>query len=61
MNAGHPPGLLLNRSRRRLLDKGGPPLGMFVETIYESDTLIVEPGEVGVVVTDGITEAVEYG
>jgi sigma-B regulation protein RsbU (phosphoserine phosphatase) len=59
VNAGHPPGLLLGRLGRRLLDKGGPPVGMFVETVYESDTLMVEPGEVGVIVTDGITEAVE--
>jgi serine phosphatase RsbU (regulator of sigma subunit) len=58
VNAGHPPGFLLARSGRRLLDEGGPPLGMFAETLYESDTLTVEPGEIGVIVTDGITEAV---
>jgi serine phosphatase RsbU (regulator of sigma subunit) len=58
VNAGHPPGLLLGPSRQRVLDKGGPPLGMFAETVYESDTLIIEPGELGIIVTDGITEAV---
>lgn len=58
VNAGHPPGLLLGPSGQRVLDKGGPPLGMFAETVYESDTLIIEPGELGVIVTDGITEAV---
>jgi len=31
---------------------------MFAETLYDSDTLTVEPGETGVIVTDGITEAV---
>lgn len=58
MPTDHPPGLLLGPSGQRVLDKGGPPLGMFAETVYESDTLIIEPGELGVIVTDGITEAV---
>jgi len=59
VNAGHPPGLLFGRTGRRLLDKGGPPVGMFAETIYHAETVSVERGDVGVIVTDGITEAVE--
>lgn len=59
VNAGHPAGLLFGPSGRRLLDKGGPPVGMFPETIYQADTLRVEPGDIGIIVTDGITEAVE--
>jgi serine phosphatase RsbU (regulator of sigma subunit) len=58
-NAGHPPGLLLGPPGRRLLNKGGPPVGMFAETRYESETVRVEAGDVGIIVTDGITEAIE--
>ncbi len=58
-NAGHPAGLLLGRSGRRLLSRGGPPAGMFADSVYESEMLTVEPGDLGVMVTDGITEAIE--
>src|SRR5207237_1991890 len=58
-NAGHPAGVLLGRSGRRLLSKGGPPVGMFAETSYQSETLPVEADDLGVIVTDGITEAIE--
>jgi sigma-B regulation protein RsbU (phosphoserine phosphatase) len=58
-NAGHPVGLLLGRSGRRLLSKGGPPAGMFAETVYQSETLHVDWDDLGVIVTDGITEAIE--
>jgi sigma-B regulation protein RsbU (phosphoserine phosphatase) len=58
-NAGHPTGLLFGRSGRRLLSKGGPPVGMFPETVYQCEILPVEAGDLGVIVTDGITEAIE--
>jgi sigma-B regulation protein RsbU (phosphoserine phosphatase) len=58
-NAGHPAGLLLGRSGRRLLSSGGPPVGMFADTVYQSEVFPVEAGDVGVIVTDGITEAIE--
>ena len=58
-NAGHPAGLLLGRSGRRLLSRGGPPAGMFADTIYQSEMLPLDPGDLGVIVTDGITEAIE--
>jgi serine phosphatase RsbU (regulator of sigma subunit) len=32
---------------------------MFAETVYQSESLTVEPGDLGVIVTDGITEAIE--
>ena len=59
VNAGHPPGMLLGDSGARMLDKGGPPVGMFADTLYRSETIHVAPGDLGVIVTDGITEAVE--
>jgi serine phosphatase RsbU (regulator of sigma subunit) len=58
-NAGHPAGLLVGKSGTRLLDKGGPPVGMFAETVYQSEVIRVDAGDLGVIVTDGITEAIE--
>ena len=58
-NAGHPAGLVLGRSGRRMLVRGGPPVGLFPETTYESEVVSVEPGDLGVIVSDGITEALE--
>jgi serine phosphatase RsbU (regulator of sigma subunit) len=58
-NAGHPAGLLLGSSGRRLLTVGGPPAGLFRETTYASEHIAVGPGDLGVLVTDGITEAIE--
>jgi serine phosphatase RsbU (regulator of sigma subunit) len=58
-NAGHPAGLMVGASGRRVLSRGGPPVGLFAETAYESEVLSVEPGDLGVIVTDGITEAIE--
>ncbi len=59
VNAGHPAGMTIGRSGRRLLSRGGPPVGMFPETIYESEVVCVEPGDLGVIVSDGITEAID--
>jgi hypothetical protein len=58
-NAGHPTGLLLGTSGTRLLSRGGPPVGMFPETVYQSEVVCVDAGDVGVIVTDDITEAIE--
>jgi sigma-B regulation protein RsbU (phosphoserine phosphatase) len=59
VNAGHPAGLLIGLSGRRLLSRGGPPAGLFSDTAYEAEMVPVEPGDLGVLVTDGITEAIE--
>jgi serine phosphatase RsbU (regulator of sigma subunit) len=58
-NAGHPAGLMMGSSGRRLLSRGGPPAGLFADTAYESEVLSIEPGDLGVIVSDGITEAIE--
>jgi hypothetical protein len=58
-NAGHPAGLLLGTSGTRVLGRGGPPVGMFPETVYQSEVVHVDAGDIGVIVTDGITEAIE--
>ena len=58
-NAGHPAGLVMGSSGRRLLSRGGPPAGLFAETAYESEILSITPGDLGIIVSDGITEAIE--
>jgi len=59
VNAGHPTGLMVGRSRDRLLSRGGPPAGLFPETAYEAEVVSLEDGDLGVIVSDGITEALE--
>jgi sigma-B regulation protein RsbU (phosphoserine phosphatase) len=59
VNAGLPAGLMIGSTGRRLLSRGGPPAGLFSDTAYESEVLSIEPGDLGVIVTDGITEAIE--
>jgi sigma-B regulation protein RsbU (phosphoserine phosphatase) len=50
---------MIGPSGRRLLSRGGPPVGLFPDTAYESEVVRVEPGDLGVIVSDGITEAME--
>jgi serine phosphatase RsbU (regulator of sigma subunit) len=59
VNAGHPVGMMMGPSGRRLLSRGGPPAGLFAETAYECEVVSVAPGDLGVIVSDGITEAID--
>jgi serine phosphatase RsbU (regulator of sigma subunit) len=62
VNAGHPVGHLLRSGRvTALLEPGGPPLGLLPGASYATTTVELSPGDVGVLVTDGITEALESG
>ena len=57
-NAGHNPALLLDiNGDIRFLERGGLPLGMFRDTRYHEYYLSLEPGEILVLYTDGVTEA----
>jgi sigma-B regulation protein RsbU (phosphoserine phosphatase) len=58
-NAGHPAGLVVGSAGRRLLSRGGLPVGLFPETAYDSEVVSVEPGDLGVIVSDGITESID--
>jgi serine phosphatase RsbU (regulator of sigma subunit) len=66
-NAGHNPPLLLKANgEARFIEFGEQPLGMFQETRYHQYHLLIEPGDVFVLYTDGVTEAenpegVEFG
>jgi sigma-B regulation protein RsbU (phosphoserine phosphatase) len=58
-NAGHNPPILLRASGEiEELTTGGLLLGMLGEQVYQQDTVELAPGEVIVLYTDGITEAV---
>jgi sigma-B regulation protein RsbU (phosphoserine phosphatase) len=66
-NAGHNPPLLLEADGSvRFIERGGLPLGMFRNTRYYEYYLAIEPGQILVLYTDGVTEAAnasgeEYG
>jgi phosphoserine phosphatase RsbU/P len=56
-NAGHNPPLLLTRQGIRRLETGGLVLGLFPQPIYEEASCDLEPGDILVVFSDGVTEA----
>jgi len=58
-NAGHPPGLVLGMKGTRYLTQGGPPLGLLPDASFQEETLDLEAGDICVMVTDGITEALD--
>ena len=61
-NAGHNPPLLLNvDGSARFIEQGEQPLGMFRDTRYHEYYLTIEPGQVLVLYTDGVTEAQNPG
>ncbi|PID79203.1 hypothetical protein CSA17_06110 [bacterium DOLJORAL78_65_58] len=58
-NAGHNPPLLLRADGTlETLQTGGLLLGMLPDQEYQQETVTLEPGDVVVLYTDGITEAV---
>ena len=57
-NAGHSPVLLVEANgKHRFIDRGNVPLGMFRDTRYHEYYLSLEPGDLLVLYTDGVTEA----
>src|SRR6476620_12003066 len=57
-NAGHNPPILLKQNGDfKFIDRGSIPLGMFRDTRYHEYYLTIEPGEMLVLYTDGVTEA----
>jgi sigma-B regulation protein RsbU (phosphoserine phosphatase) len=61
-NAGHSPPLLLEKDgSARFIERGGLPLGMFRDTRYYEYYLSLEPGQMLVLYTDGVTEATNPG
>jgi len=59
-NAGHNPAFLVRGSGEIVrLAVGGLPLGLFAGTGYEQDTCRLEAGDLLVIYSDGVTEAVD--
>ena len=61
VNAGHNPPLVVRRSHDRCilfkLHSGGAPVGAFQSSRYRAATFQLEPGDLVVAYTDGITES----
>jgi sigma-B regulation protein RsbU (phosphoserine phosphatase) len=58
VNAGHlPPYLLRSASSIQELATGGAVIGLFPQMTYEEGTVDLQPGDVLVAFTDGVTEA----
>ncbi|MFB3852775.1 MAG: SpoIIE family protein phosphatase [Vicinamibacterales bacterium] len=56
-NAGHNPPFLLRSGKVERLEKGGLILGLFEHATYEEETLVLEPGDLVVLFSDGVSEA----
>lgn len=56
-NAGQEPPLVIRRDGIAWLEVGGPVLGLLSIATYESETVVLEPGDLVVVCSDGVTEA----
>jgi sigma-B regulation protein RsbU (phosphoserine phosphatase) len=59
VNAGHPAPILLGSLADHLLRTGGPPLGIFPDTEFQTGRLVLQPGDMIVLYSDGITDAGE--
>ena len=58
-NAGHnPPILVSTDGSYRLLESGGLPIGIVDSITYEENYLVMQPGDVLVIYSDGITDSV---
>lgn len=60
-NAGHPPALLLRGEECLRLDSGGPLLGVSPGEAYEEEQVLLKPGDLLAVYSDGLTEALDSG
>ena len=57
VNAGHPWPIVRGSLRGQPLDQGGPPLGAFLTSQFDVGKVLVQPGDLIVLYSDGITEA----
>ena len=58
-NAGHPAAIVKGRSGLTYLRRGGPPAGLLPETSFERESVQLHIGDVCLIVTDGVTEALD--
>jgi len=57
-NAGHMPTYVLRKDGRlETLEKGGLMVGIFPQATYEEESIVLEPGDLVILYSDGVTEA----
>ncbi len=56
-SAGHPPAMLCRNGVVQLLEKGGPIVGVFEQCSYDQETIELQPQDVLVIYSDGVTDA----
>ena len=66
MNAGHNPPLIVHEGKARTLDATGPVVGLILPGVFQIGHAHLEPGDLLLLYTDGVTEAenvseAEYG
>lgn len=59
-NAGHPPGALLRGDDLIELEEGGMVIGIDARAGYDQQEVPLQPGDLIVVVSDGVTEAMDF-
>lgn len=57
VNAGHVPPVLIRGGQVVRLEAGGCPAGLLPDSQYDSNSVTIEPGDLLVCVSDGITES----
>lgn len=57
VNAGHNPPYVLRHNEVHALEGGGPVIGLLPDAIYEECRLLLQPGDLLLAYTDGISEA----
>jgi len=61
-NAGHDqPFVIQGKGVKQRLTTGGIPLGMFEDFVFEEETITLDPGDMIVMCSDGIAEAMNAG
>jgi sigma-B regulation protein RsbU (phosphoserine phosphatase) len=57
VNAGHTVPVLLGERGRQRLESGGLPIGLIAQACFQAGSTTLEPGDLVVLYSDGITEA----
>jgi len=61
VNAGHNPAILLSGDSTTLLPSGGVPVGMLPSAVHREGHVLLQPGDLLLLYSDGITEALDAG
>ncbi len=56
-NGGHNPPILLRGGEVILLETGGPVVGLFPQSCYRQDAIVLQAGDLLILYTDGMSEA----